>query len=95
MTAPVRLQRAIVLSRRPATREEGVTMLRHAFPFDPQYRPIANVAIAEALLAAGDRKGAEEAYAEFLRLWAGADSSLQPRVEAARAALVALQRQGG
>ncbi len=95
MTAPVRLQRAIVLSRRPATREEGITMLRHAFPFDPQYRPIANVAIAEALLAAGDRKGAEEAYAEFLRLWAGADSSLQPRVEAARAALVALQRQGG
>jgi serine/threonine-protein kinase len=95
MTAPVRLQRAIVLSRRPATREEGITMLRHSFPFDPQYRPIANIAIAEALQAAGDRKGAEEAYGEFLRLWAGADASLRPRVEAARAALTALQRQGG
>jgi TolB-like protein len=95
MTAPVRLQRAIVLSRRPASREEGVTMLRHSFPFDPQYRPIALVALAEALQAAGDRAGAEEAYSEFLRLWAGADPSLQPRVAAVRSALAALQRQGG
>ena len=95
MTAPVRLQRAIVLSRRPATREQGITMLRHAFPFDPQYRPIALVAIAEALQAAGDRRGAADAYSEFLRLWEKADPSLQPRVAAAREALAALQRQGG
>ena len=95
MTAPLRLQRAIVLSRRPATREEGITLLRHAFPFDPQYRPIALVAIAEALQAAGDRQGAAETYGEFLRLWDKADPSLQPRVAAAREALAALQRQGG
>jgi serine/threonine-protein kinase len=95
MTAPVRLQRAIALSRRPATREEGITMLRHSFPFDPQVRPIALIAVAEALQAAGDRRGAEEAYGEFLRLWAKADPSLQPRVAAVREALAALQRQGG
>ena len=95
MTAPVRLQRAIALSRRPATRELGITMLRHSFPFDPQVRPMALIAEAEALQAAGDRRGAEAAYAEFLRLWARADSSLQPRVAAVRDALAALQRQGG
>jgi serine/threonine-protein kinase len=95
MTAPVRLQRAIALSRRAPTREEGITMLRHSFPYDPQVRPIALIAIAEALQAAGDLKGAEEAYGEFLRLWGGADPSLQPRVTAVREALAALQRRGG
>ncbi len=95
MTAPVRLQRAIALSRRPATREQGITMLRYSFPYDPQVRPIGLIAVAEALQAAGDRRGAEAAYGEFLRLWAKADPSLQPRVAAVREALAALQRQGG
>ncbi|HEX6644590.1 MAG TPA: serine/threonine-protein kinase [Gemmatimonadales bacterium] len=95
MTAPVRLQRAVALSRRPATRERGITLLQYGFPYDPQYRPIAQIAIAEALQAAGDRAGAERAYSEFLRYWAHADPAFQPRVESVRAALAALQRQGG
>ncbi|HEU4828966.1 MAG TPA: serine/threonine-protein kinase [Gemmatimonadales bacterium] len=95
LTAPVRLQRAITLSRRPASREEGVKLLENSFLMDPQYGAVASLATAEALQAAGDRAGAQEAYGEFLRLWANADTSLKPRVEAARAALAALQRQGG
>jgi hypothetical protein len=68
MTAPVRQQRGIALSRRPATREQGITMLRYSSPCDPQVRPLRLIAVAEALQAAGDRRGAEAAYGEFLGL---------------------------
>ena len=87
MSSPLRLQLALALASRPATRDEGVRRLRYGFAMDPHYIPIAQFAIGEALAEAGDRKGAAEAYSEFIRLWKDADPSVQPRVTRAREAL--------
>ena len=95
MTAPVRLQRAIAMANRPATRAEGIRYLRYSFDLDPQYLAVSRYALGEALEAAGDRAGAQEAYGEFIRYWAKADASLQPRVQAARERLAQLQKAGG
>ncbi|HEU5050226.1 MAG TPA: protein kinase [Gemmatimonadales bacterium] len=95
LTAPLRLQRAVALARRPLTRDEGIRLLRHSFVLDPQYSAIATLAMGEALEAAGNRPAAAEAYGEFLRLWADADPSLQPKVRQTRAALAAVQKEEG
>ena len=95
MTAPVRLHRAIAMANRPATRAEGIRYLRYSFDLDPQYLAVSRYALGEALEAAGDRAGAQEAYGEFIRYWAKADASLQPRVQAARDRLAQLQKAGG
>ena len=95
MTAPVRLHRAVVLAARPQSREQGLTWLRHGLGYDVQYAPVARLALGRALEASGDRAGAIEAYGEFVRYWAGADSSLQPRVAEVRATIARLQKEGG
>ncbi len=95
MTAPVRLHRAVVLAARPQSREQGLTWLRHGLGYDVQYVPVARLALGRALEASGDRAGAIEAYGEFVRYWAGADSSLQPRVAEVRATIARLQKEGG
>jgi TolB-like protein len=95
MTSPLRLHRAVVLAARPATRDEGIRRLRYGLSMDPQYVPIARLALGRALEASGDRAGAIEAYGDFIRFWAKADPSLQPRVQEARDAMARLQKQGG
>jgi len=95
MTAPVRLHRAIAMANRPSTRAEGIRHLRYSFDLDPQYLAVSRYALGEALEAAGDRAGAAEAYGEFIRYWAKADASLQPRVQQARERLALLQKAGG
>lgn len=95
ITAPLRLQRAITLSRRPSTRDEGIRMLRYGFGMDPQYIAITQFALGEALEAAGEPAGALEAYGEFIRYWQQADPALQPKVQQAREAMTRLQRAGG
>ncbi len=95
LTAPLRLQRAVTLAARPASRALGIELLRYGFPVDPEMQPIASLALGHALEAAGDRTGAADAYAAFIRYWSGADASLQPKVAEARAALVRLKAAGG
>ena len=87
ISSPLRFQAALAMASRPATREAGIRRLRYGLSVDPQYIPVSNFAIGEALAAAGDRKGAAEAYGEFIRLWKDADASVQPRVQRAREAL--------
>ena len=95
VTSAVRLQRALVLANRAATREEGIRLLRYGFTLDAAFLPITRLALGRALEAGGDRAGAIEAYGEFVRYWAEADSSLQPRVQEAREAIQRLQAAGG
>jgi eukaryotic-like serine/threonine-protein kinase len=55
------------------------------------HRPAALVRAAELHEAAGDLDLARQRYAEFLRLWNDADPELQPRVEAIRRRLAAVE----
>ena len=61
---------------------------------DPLWRPIVLLRAGELHEAAGDTARAVERYGEFVRLWEDADAELQPRVEAIRRRLLALQGRG-
>ena len=62
---------------------------------DPRlWRPIILVRVGELHELAGDTAKAAERYAEFLRLWEKADPELQPKVQAIRNRLLALQGRG-
>lgn len=95
LSSPIRLRRAMAMSRRPATRDEGIKLLLHGFESDPHLSYIAVLEAARALEAAGRRDEAEAAYARFLQAWRGADPALQPIVEEARRELAELQRATG
>ncbi|HXE58433.1 MAG TPA: serine/threonine-protein kinase [Gemmatimonadales bacterium] len=95
MTAPLRMQLALALVARPATRPEGIRRLRYGFDQDPLYTAIPKLALARVLHDVGDRQGAIDAYTEFLRLWKQADPQLQPRVREAREALRELAGEPG
>lgn len=85
-----RLQLGAVLASRPATREEGLRLLRHGFDADLGLQPIAAFALGRAAEAAGARDLAIEGYSFFLRMWNRADSSAQGRVTEAKEALARL-----
>jgi eukaryotic-like serine/threonine-protein kinase len=59
--------------------------------FESAWRPYVLVHVAGLHETAGDTARALARYAEFVRLWSGADPALQPRVEAARRRIVALK----
>jgi len=82
LTAPLRLQLAMALTQRSATREEGRRLLQYGFVYDVGVTPIAQYALGRAEENNGNRAAATEAYSQFLRLWDRADSSAQPRVTA-------------
>ena len=81
LTKSPRFARAVTLARQPATRTEGIRLLRYSFGSDPEYFGAAQLALREALLAAGDRQGADSAAAAFERLWRGADPAARAAAE--------------
>jgi serine/threonine-protein kinase len=85
-----RLHLGAVLASRPATRDEGLRLLRHGFDADLGLQPIAAFSLGRAAEAAGQRDLAIEGYSTFLRWWNRADSSAQGRVTEARDALARL-----
>jgi tetratricopeptide (TPR) repeat protein len=89
-----RLQLGAVLAARPATRDEGLRLLRHAFDSDLGFQPIAAFSLGRAAEAAGQRDLAIEGYSNFLRMWDKADASVQGRVTEAKEALARLTAEG-
>ncbi len=89
-----RLQLGAVLAARPATRDEGLRLLRHGFDNDFSLQPIAAFALGRAAEAAGQRELAIEGYSNFLRWWNHADANVQWRVTEAKDALTRLTAEG-
>ena len=87
LTGPVRLAWARTLAARPGTRQDGIALLRLGFTSDIGLLGPAMYELGRAEELAGHRERAAEAYGQFIRLWADADSLLQPRVDSARAGL--------
>jgi TolB-like protein len=88
-----RLQLALALAARPATRDEGIRWLRYGFETLPLYKPLTLLALGHAYEAGGKRDSAAVAYSRFLRLWDKADPELQGRVKEAREALHEVTRE--
>ena len=86
LTTPLRYQLALALAANPARRADGVRRLQYGND-DIALQPHLHYALGKAHLAAGDRTAAADALGRFVRLWSGADASLQPRVTEARALL--------
>lgn len=89
-----RLQLGAVLAARPATRDEGLRLLRYGFDNDFGLQAIAAFALGRAAEAAGQRDLAIEGYSNFLRWWNKADPSVQGRVTEAKEALARLTAEG-
>jgi serine/threonine-protein kinase len=87
MKDPIRFQYALALAQRPATRNEGLTWLEWGFTESPVIRSLGLLAIGRVREAAGEREQALDAYTQFLRLWADADSGQQARAGEARDAI--------
>ncbi|MGH7586328.1 MAG: protein kinase domain-containing protein [Gemmatimonadales bacterium] len=87
LTGPVRLVYARALTARAETRAEAVALLRNGFDGDIGLLGPAMYELGRAEELAGNRANAAEAYAQFIRLWAEADSFLQPQVAEARLGL--------
>ncbi|MEP7226328.1 MAG: serine/threonine-protein kinase [Gemmatimonadales bacterium] len=88
-----RLQFALALAARPATRDEGIRWLRYGFETLPLYKPLTLLALGHAYEAGGQRDSAAVAYGRFLRLWDKADPELQGRVREAKDAVQELTRE--
>jgi hypothetical protein len=88
-TLPLRLQWALALAARPATRAEGIRRLRYGFDLTPEILPLTFYALGEAYEADGNRAEAARFYGSFLRLWDHADPELQSWVRRAREAVSA------
>jgi eukaryotic-like serine/threonine-protein kinase len=86
----LRLELGAALAARPATRDEGLALLRNAFATDLGVQPIAYYALGRAAEKAGRKEEALAAYGQFARLWDKADSSAQPRVREAKEAMTRL-----
>ncbi len=86
-TLPLRLQWALALAARPATRAEGIRRLRYGFDFDPEVLPLTSYALGQAYEADGNRAEAAHFYGSFLRLWDRADPELQSWVRRAKEAV--------
>jgi tetratricopeptide (TPR) repeat protein len=86
-TLPLRLQWALALAARPATRAEGIRRLRYGFDLDPSVLPLTFYALGQAYEAEGNRAEAAHFYGSFLRLWDRADPELQSSVRRAKEAV--------
>ncbi|HEV8122950.1 MAG TPA: serine/threonine-protein kinase [Gemmatimonadales bacterium] len=88
-TSHLRFRLAEILAARPATRAEGIALLRYGFKSgsDMLYTSVASLALGRALEAQGDRPGAAAAYSHFLKLWTKADSTVQSLTDEAREGL--------
>ena len=86
-TLPLRLQWALALAARPATRAEGIQRLRYGFDFEPEVLPLTSYALGQAYEADGNRAEAVHFYGRFLRLWDRADPELQSWVRRAKEAV--------
>jgi hypothetical protein len=82
----LRFHYAGILASRAATRERGIMLLKNTFNSGPDIMvlPLTFLLAGRALEDAGRRAEAAESYSQFIRLWSGADSSLQGRVDEAR-----------
>jgi tetratricopeptide (TPR) repeat protein len=80
----VRIELARALAATASTRDEAVRRLRFGFMTFTAIEalPLARVALGDILANAGDNDGAAAAYREALRMWEGADASLQPTISA-------------
>ena len=87
LTGPARLMLARTLAGRPDTRPEAIELLRSGFDGDIGLIGPVMLELGRAEELAGHRAQAAEAYGQFIRLWADADSFLQPKVEEARLGL--------
>jgi len=87
LPALLRFRYALALSERAETRAQGIHRLRHGFQSDPELYAPVSLALARVLDAQGDPEGAAAAYRNVVRLWRGADASVQPFVAEALAAL--------
>jgi serine/threonine-protein kinase len=95
MVGPLRLQYAAILASRPASRAQGIALLRNGFANDLGFLPMVNYALAKAYESAGDKANAAEAYGRFVHQWDKADESARPRVDAAKEMLAKLAAEGG
>jgi hypothetical protein len=86
---PVRFEYGRALAARPQTKARGIAMLENGFYF-PLLVPAAQLALGRIYERDGQREKAIAAYQEVTRLWATADSSLQPRVQEAKEAIARL-----
>ncbi|HTK56236.1 MAG TPA: hypothetical protein VL295_05385, partial [Gemmatimonadales bacterium] len=84
---PIRFQYALTLAARPMTRAEGLTWLEWGFTQSPTSMSLGLLALGRIRESAGDREGALDAYTQFTRLWADADSGQQSRAGEARDAI--------
>jgi TolB-like protein len=91
---PLFYELAVAQAARRETREEGIRRLRAQIRiWDFTHTAVSWEALGRALTAAGDSRGAVDAYEHFIRLWQNADASLQPRVAAARKEVARLSAQ--
>ena len=90
ITTPLRIQWALALAARPATRAEGIRRLRHGFDSDPEFIPISFYYLGRLHEAAGEKEEAVQAYGQFIRLWNKPDPLVAGRLEEAKRALAAL-----
>ena len=86
---PVRFEYGRALASRSQTKARGIAMLENGFDF-PLLVPAAQLALGRIYEKDGQRDKAIAAYQEVTRLWATADSSLQPRVQEAKEAIARL-----
>lgn len=92
-TAPIRMELAATLVARPASRDEGMRLLRSGFDTDLGIKPFTYFALGRAAELANQKDSALAAYGQFLRLWAQADSMGQPRVQEAKDAIARLTKE--
>ena len=86
---PVRFEYARTLASRPETRARGIAMLEYGFDF-PMMQVATYLALGRLYEKEGRTDKAVENYQRVTRLWAGADSTLQPRVAEAKEAIARL-----
>jgi serine/threonine-protein kinase len=94
LTGAVRMQYAIILASRADTRQQGIALLSHGFDTDIAALPLANLALAKAYEASGEKAKAAEAYGRFLHQWNKADEAARPRIDEAKDALQRLTGEG-
>jgi hypothetical protein len=93
--APLRLELATTLVTHPATRDEGLRLLRYGFENDIGALPVAYYALGRAADAAGRRDDALFGYGQFVKLWDKADPEVRGRVQEAKDALARLAGEPG
>ena len=92
LTAPMRLQLALVLGQSADSTERGrgIALLENGFAGSPLQAGIVQVHLARAYEREGRRADAVAAWSRFLRMWERADPSLESYAREGREALTRL-----